>query len=150
MIKSINGKKVCLKVQFFKTRHHKWLEPELKTDSMVVWFCGMYHFGSRMKNLHLFQDGGSIICNGHVTFLILDLKWNIQKRVWLRKSWGVYWSPVYVKVCLLTILSIPLGPRLVLMASATAVNGKMSHYRENTLKERNWYYPISIPCVHMP
>lgn len=35
---------------------------------------GTYHFGCRVEHLHLLQDGGPIVGNGHVTFLILDLK----------------------------------------------------------------------------
>lgn len=36
------------------------------------------HFGSRMKNLHLFQDGSSIIGDSHISIGCLDLKvqWN--------------------------------------------------------------------------
>lgn len=35
---------------------------------------GTYHFGCRVEHLHLLQDGGAVVGNGHVTFLILDLK----------------------------------------------------------------------------
>lgn len=33
-----------------------------------------YHFGCRVEHLHLLQDGGPVVGNGHVTFLILDLE----------------------------------------------------------------------------
>lgn len=41
----------------------------------------MYHFGCRVEHLHLFQDGGAIVGDGHVTFLILDLKQTKKQRL---------------------------------------------------------------------
>lgn len=85
---------------------------------------GTYHFGGGVKNLHLLQDGGAIVGDGDITFLILDLKQTTQNSFCLETrcmSEDLSEVKSEVKCVLLTILSIPLGPRLVLMASATAV-----------------------------
>ena len=70
---------------------------------------GVYHFGCRMQYFHLFQNCGSIVGNRYIAFSGLDLKSEIIKRVAPR-----------IEQFRITILSIPLGPRLVRMASATA------------------------------
>lgn len=70
-----------------------------------------------MENLHLFKNGGTIISDGHVTFLILDLKKKKEDCITLGRLQNV---GEHHEASLLTILSIPLGPRLVRTASATA------------------------------
>ncbi len=63
-----------------------------------------------MDELHLFQNGGTIIGNGDISFTRLNLK----------NDTSVNSSIITITLNELTILSIPRGPRLVRIASATA------------------------------
>jgi hypothetical protein len=64
-----------------------------------------------MDELHLFQNGGTIIGNGDISFTRLNLKNDTSVNI------SIETSTLNEE---LTILSIPRGPRLVLIASATA------------------------------
>ena len=68
-----------------------------------------HHFCNGVKDLHLLENGCSVICNGDITTGALDL-YECACRNILNDQ----------KISL-TILSIPRGPRLVRTASATAV-----------------------------
>lgn len=46
----------------------------INRQAAFVSTCATYHFGGRVEHLHLLQDGGPIVSNGHVAFLVLDLK----------------------------------------------------------------------------
>lgn len=98
-----------------------------------------HHFGSGVQDLHLIEDSGAVVSDGDVSLPILDLQHKIiiiiitflnyicnknltkicrdKKKIKINK----------IKITRRTILSMPLGPRLVLMASATAVEQETSH-----------------------
>ena len=67
-----------------------------------------------MHDGHMLEDRGSIICNDNFTRRCLDLSWNKSVSI----SWLFHINSALSLV--LTILSIPFGPRLVLIASLTA------------------------------
>lgn len=66
------------------------------------------HLGGRVDDLHLLEDGGSIVSDEDLSFGVLNLS---------GKKTG------------LTILSIPLGPRDVLTTSETALAAMMLFIR---------------------
>lgn len=68
-----------------------------------------------MDDLHLLENSRSIISDSHIPRLSLNL--NTAKNI----HYNIKVNPF------LTILSIPLGPRLVLIASATAGKDTVIH-----------------------
>lgn len=86
-----------------------------------------HHFSSRVQNLHLIQDGCTVVSNGDVSLPVLDLQHKRKRRSPLCNT---TWRRINASVCgSSTILSMPLGPRLVLTASATAVEQKQTNHQ---------------------
>ena len=66
---------VQISTMMVTTACFQWVFLMLCVASELASIClGTYHLGCRVEDLHLFQDGGPVVGDGHVTLPILDLQ----------------------------------------------------------------------------